>query len=222
MQSMTPALFKGKSTLEASPRGPVNVKVYKIDSKTKTESLLKSFLPKLKYGTKFLPHRTKQYRACERAFSAQTCLIFQTNSILCSELNRLRLNLAESSIDLSYVKSTILQLFCKRFGNEGLQEICKGPILLAYGTSEPAKFKSAFSLIEGSSRLILLSGRIDGHVFTPKECRIMISDLPSKRELIAELISLFQSPMLRLTRILKSPIFDLKKVLDIRHRQLNP
>lgn len=220
MQSMTPAVFKGKLPADAPPRGPMNVRIYKIDSKTKTKSLLKSFLPRLKYGSKFLPYRTKQYQECERAFASQSCLILQMNSLCTSEINKLRSNLFEYAIKLAFVRSSILQNFCATFNHSDLQAICKGPILLAYGNVEPSGFKSALSLIEKTKKLVTISGRIEGKVFIPKECKMMINDLPSKKDSIIDLINTLHFPTKSLERLLNSLLNTLKLCLETRITQL--
>lgn len=57
MQSILPPIYNGKRPADEPPRGPVRVRVFRINSQTKTQSLARAFTPRFSYDTEFPPKK---------------------------------------------------------------------------------------------------------------------------------------------------------------------
>lgn len=94
---------------------------------------------------------------------------------------------------------------------------------MAYATKdtvEPHDIKPFFEQIEDSKKLLLVSGRIYKQLFSPEECRRIIKEMPSRKQLFSELVSILQSPVRNIVGIMSSPMTQLARLLEARRRQL--
>lgn len=137
-----------------------------------------------------------------------------------SETMRIRADLMKQKLYLKFVKPTLLRLELERNNYHELASVIKGQIVLAYSSEEPSKLKNALQTIIDPKRMFLLSGRIDGQVWTPKNCLEIIRTIPSRQVMMNEVVGLLEGPMGQLASLLGSPFSSLVHAMQARASQM--
>ena len=72
---------------------------------------------------------------------------------------------------------------------------------------------AVFEFAKSHENMKVSAGYLDGKVLSDKELKIL-SNLPSREVLIAQLLGTLQTPMVNLVSVLQAPMRDLVGVLD--------
>lgn len=132
-------------------------------------------------------------------------------------INELRRRFREQKIEYRVVKNTITKLAGERTGMEGISDILEGPTAIAFGYDDPlvpARVLEEY-IRTTRSTLRIRGALMDGAVLDGSEV-MRLATLPSREELLAQLVSQMQAPISRLASILLSPVQGLATVLGRR------
>ncbi len=126
----------------------------------------------------------------------------------------LRSQFFQADVEYSVAKNTLLKLAASENEIEGLDDILNGPTAIAISYDEPtspAKVIKAFSKEHDKPEVkaILFEGDVlDGAEFK------RLADMPSKTELLSQLASMLQSPMVKLANMLNAPMMNVANALN--------
>ena len=128
--------------------------------------------------------------------------------------NDLRKKLRENEIEFRVIKNTLTYLAADAAQKPEVKNIVKGPTAFVFGYGDPTE--TAKSLTEyiriARSPLKILGAILDNRRLDPNQVS-ELSNLPSRDELIAQLLGSLQSPIASLIGQLGSPIQKLSTVL---------
>ncbi len=119
-----------------------------------------------------------------------------------------------ADVEYTVAKNTLLKIAAKENNIEGLDEFLNGTTAIAISyddPSSPAKVIMAFSKEHNKPNVkgILF----EGNVLSGDEFQ-RIANLPSKPELLSQLVSMFQSPLTKLVGTLSAPMMNTVNVLN--------
>jgi len=137
-----------------------------------------------------------------------------------TSLNELRRRFREQKIEYRVVKNTITKLAGEKTGMEGINDILEGPTAIAFGYDDPlvpARILEEYIRTTRSS-LTIRGALMDGTVLQGSDV-MRLATLPSREELLGQLVRQMQAPISRLASILLSPIQGLATVLGRRLEQ---
>lgn len=221
MQSILPPIFTGKRPIDEAPRGPVRVRVFRLNSQTRTESLARAFTPRWAYQTEHHPHKMIQLHECREALSSAVCLVYATSGMGAAETTALRAKLNEEGVRTKFAKPALLRLALHDKGFPGLAALSKGQLLLVHHpTMEPSELKKAFQTVQTNKRMILISGIVEGTVWSPAQIVRLVEQIPSRAAMMGELVHLVASPMRQFVGCLEHPLNQMVRSLEGRIDQI--
>ncbi len=146
-----------------------------------------------------MPTPAKQEAIAElhRVFSsARAAVLANYQGIKATEMTRLRRHLKERRLDFRVIKNTLAQKAAPQTPFEGLESRFQGPVSLLVSYEDavaPAKALDDFAKSGAEKTPEVLCGVVEGKPVTAEEVKALAS-LPSKEQLIAQMLSVMQGP----------------------------
>jgi len=136
-----------------------------------------------------------------------------------SEATELRARLAKVDASLKVVKNTLAKIAAAEAGVEGLDELLQGPTAIAYCHGDPVRAaKTIQDFIKEKKKAAVRGGKLQRSMLTAPEVE-RLAALPSREQLIAQLVGTIASPLTGLVGVLNGPIRGLVMVLGQVHEQ---
>lgn len=130
------------------------------------------------------------------------------------EISSLRKNLKENKGELKVVKNSLILLAIKTNSGKKIEEILKGPTAFIFGFDDIVPLiKLVVNFKRKIASLKIKGAILEDEVFREEEIE-KIASLPSKEELIAKIVFLFNSPLIKLINILINPLRQFIYVLE--------
>ena len=142
--------------------------------------------------------------------------------IAVNEMVDLRSRMRAAGVEFTVVKNTLMDLAAEAAERPQVKEIVQGPTVVAFGYGDPQEVAKAVSEYVRTSRSTLsVQGAVleVGPVLLPAEVN-RLAMLPSKTQLVANLMGQLQAPLQRLVTVLNGPLQNLGSLLQARVRQL--
>ena len=138
-----------------------------------------------------------------------------------TDMTSLRRALRDKEVRYKVVKNTLAYIAADNVGKPELKEIIQGPSAIAFGYGEPTDPAKALSefIRETRSPLEIRGAVLDGRVLDSAQVE-QLASLPSKDELVAQMLARMQSPISGLVNVLNGPIAGLARVLQGRIDQI--
>ncbi|MFQ6612038.1 MAG: 50S ribosomal protein L10 [Fidelibacterota bacterium] len=130
------------------------------------------------------------------------------------DINQLRRQFFKSDVQFRIAKNTLLKIAAKNNQLGGMEEFLSGPTAIAFSFNDPVNPAKVLKSFTKDHDLPSVKGIIfEGKIFSGDKFRT-IADLPSREELLAKLLALLQSPLVKLMWGLKSPMSGLGHALN--------
>jgi len=134
-----------------------------------------------------------------------------------ASLTDLRRRLRDRGCELRVVKNSLASLAAQNIGHVFLSEVIQGPTALVMGFDDGLAPAQVLEEYQRATRTRLtVHGGIMGVVRLSPQQVTVLATLPSREQLIAQLLGQLQAPLVRLAYVLKDPIQGLAIVLQ-RH-----
>ncbi|MCH7855035.1 MAG: 50S ribosomal protein L10 [Proteobacteria bacterium] len=148
-----------------------------------------------------------------------TAVVAEYRGLSVAEMTELRMSARDSGVYLRVVKNTLARLALKGTDFECMQDILKGPILLAFAKEDPgaaARVIKNFAKEHDALKAVSLS--IGGQLL-PGSDLAKLADLPTLDQARGMLLNLMMAPMTQLVRTLAEPPAMLARTLSARAEQ---
>jgi large subunit ribosomal protein L10 len=130
-----------------------------------------------------------------------------------AEATELRARLAKADASLKVVKNTLAKIAAGEAGVEGLTELLQGPTAIAYCHGDPARVAKVIQdFIREKKKAVIRGGKLQRSVLNAADVDT-IATLPSREQLIAQVVGLLAAPLTGLVTVLNGPIRGLVVVL---------
>lgn len=130
-----------------------------------------------------------------------------------AEATELRKRLRKVDTDLKVVKNTLGKIAAANAGVEGVDELLAGPTAIAYVHGDPAKSaKTIQDFIKEKKKSAIRGGKLQRSVLNAAQIEALAA-LPSREQLMAQVVGAIASPLQGLTNVLSGPIRGLVAVL---------
>lgn len=147
---------------------------------------------------------------------AKTFFLVDYQGLSAGELNSLRSKLRESGARLLVAKNTLINVVLKANGVEDFGETLKGPsalVLIDDDPVAPAKVLTDFAKEQAKELPAAKGGMLQGKVVAASELQ-RIATLPSRDQLLSELLGVMQAPLQQLVGVLEGPQRNLVGVVQ--------
>ena len=172
-----------------------------------------------------MPTQAKIERVTELKEKLESCSIALTTGyagISVNDMTDLRRRLRDAGVEFIVVKNTLVNLAAEEAQVPQFSEIVEGPTAIAFGYDDPVNTARAVNdYIRATRSPLSIRGAImgPGPILPANEVE-RLATLPSKPQLMANLLGQIQSPISRLLGVLNGPLQNLDGLLQARIRQL--
>ncbi len=135
--------------------------------------------------------------------NAESVVITEYLGLTVAEVNDLRNRIREAGASIRVTKNRIARLAVKGTKFEGLADLFKGPVALAYANDPIAACKACVEFAKTNEKLVIVGGALSTKALTVDEIKELAA-IPSMDELRAKLIGLLQAPAAKLARVTKA------------------
>ncbi len=147
-------------------------------------------------------------------FSGSTAIyVTHYSGLSVAEITDLRKQLRETGAVHRVAKNTLAIRAAKQAGIEGLESHLSGPTAITISKGDiVASAKVLVTFSKAHPHMVILGGVVEGKPATSKDVSV-IATLPSKEELVSQLLGTLNSPVTGLARVLNGPTTSLVRVL---------
>ena len=132
-------------------------------------------------------------------------------------ITKLRKEFVSKDVEFTIAKNTLIKLAAKDVGIDGLDEFLSGPTAIALSFNDPTgPAKVIKSFLKDFDKPSVKGMILDGQIFQAEEFE-KIANLPTREQLLSQLVGMLNSPMSKLSSTLGSPLSGLLGTL----KQLN-
>ena len=147
---------------------------------------------------------------------AKSAIVANYQGIDAEGIRALRVHMRNRSVDFRVVKNTLARRAVKDTSLEVLGEDFKGPISILVGFEDavaPAKALADFAKSGAAKSPEVICGVVEGKKVSPGEVQAL-AELPSREELISQMLSVFQGPTTNFAGVFSSLLRKLVGTLD--------
>ena len=148
--------------------------------------------------------KTELLNALHEVFSnAESVVITEYLGLTVAEADELRNKVRAVGASLRVTKNRIARLAVKDTKFEGLADLFKGPVAMAYASDPISACKACVEFAKNNEKLIIVGGAMGAEALTIAEIN-RLATIPSMDELRAKLVGLIQAPAAKLARVTKA------------------
>lgn len=134
---------------------------------------------------------------------AESVVLAEYIGLTVAEAEALRKKIREAGASLRVTKNRIARLALKDTKFEGLTDLFKGPVVMAYASDPIAACKACVQFAKENEKLVIVGGALSDKMLTMDEIKELAS-IPSMDELRAKLVGLLQAPASKVARVCKA------------------
>ncbi len=148
--------------------------------------------------------KTELLNTLHEVFSnAESVVITEYLGLTVAEADELRNKVRDAGASLRVTKNRIARLAVKDTKFEGLADLFKGPVAMAYASDPIAACKACVEFAKNNEKLVIVGGALSDKALTLDEIKALAA-IPSMDELRAKLVGLLQAPAAKLARVTKA------------------
>ena len=148
--------------------------------------------------------KTELLNMLHEVFSnAESVVITEYLGLTVAEADELRNKVRDAGASLRVTKNRIARLAVKDTKFEGLADLFKGPVAMAYANDPIAACKACVEFAKNNEKLVIIGGALSDKALTLDEIKELAA-IPSMDELRAKLVGLIQAPAAKLARVTKA------------------
>lgn len=134
---------------------------------------------------------------------SQAVIIAHYRGLTVAEMSELRAKARQLGAELRVTKNRITRLALKGTSFEGLGDLFKGPVIMAYSSDPISACKLCVEYAKENEKFLVVGGALNTGVLTNAEIE-RLATIPSMDELRAKIIGLLQAPGAALARVTKA------------------
>ena len=157
----------------------------------------------------------------DRMTRASIAISADYRGLTVAQLTDLRRALRPANVEVQVVKNTLAGRAAIAAGRPEMSEIVQGPTAIAFGFGDPVAPVKALTehLRARRMQLNILGGWMEGKVLNRAEVE-SLATLPSKEQLIADVVGKLQSPLYNFAGLLQASIRNFAALIESRATQL--
>jgi large subunit ribosomal protein L10 len=138
-----------------------------------------------------------------------------------AQITELRRALRPADVEVKVVKNTLAIMAAEEAGRPEMKDLLQGPTALALGFGDPVAPVKALTEHLRARRLQITihGGWLEGRILNRAEVE-SIATLPSKEQLIADVVGKLQSPLYNLAGLLQASMRNFAGLVEARANQL--
>ena len=134
---------------------------------------------------------------------AESVVLAEYKGLTVAEADALRNAIREAGASIRVTKNRIARLAVKDTKFEGLADLFKGPIIMAYANDPISACKACVNFAKENEKLVIVGGALTDKALTIDDIK-QLASIPSMDELRAKLVGLLQAPASKVARVFKA------------------
>lgn len=139
-----------------------------------------------------------------------------------AQVTQLRSQLRQAGVEYRVLKNTLVRRAAHEVGIDGLDSFLEGPTAVAFSADPVAPAKVLSDFAKGVKTFTIKGGVVEGKVIDPEGVKAL-ADLPSREELLAQVLRGMQAPLAGMVNVLQGPIrkmgYALEEVRKLKEAQ---
>jgi large subunit ribosomal protein L10 len=128
-----------------------------------------------------------------------------------ADMQKLRAQMKQAGATVKVAKNSLAKIALEGTDVASIQDLMKGPTLIAYSSDPVAAPKVAVDFAKGNEKLVILGGAMGKTSLNPDGVKALAS-LPSLDELRAKIVGLIQAPATKIAQVVNAPAAKLARV----------
>ncbi|GAB4217440.1 MAG: 50S ribosomal protein L10 [Roseiflexaceae bacterium] len=153
---------------------------------------------------------------------AQLALVADYRGLSVAEITDLRKRLRESGAELIVAKNTLVWIAAQEAGREALEPFLAGPTAVAFSYGDVSKAAKAISDFNRGPKQLVVRGGVLGKSPLGTNALEQVSALPSREQVIAQIVGGVASPLSGVVGALNGVIANVLYAVQARIDQLQP
>jgi large subunit ribosomal protein L10 len=150
----------------------------------------------------------------EKFKTAKMTIVTQYRGLTVAQMTRLRREIRDASGEYHVIKNTLVRRALKDTGYGSLETMLEGPNGWVFAYKDPVTLSKALvKFSEDHEKLTIKGGMFEGQLMDAAKVKVL-AQMPSKPELQAQLLALFQAPATQLVRLIQEPAARIARLLD--------
>ena len=134
---------------------------------------------------------------------AESVVLAEYIGLTVAEAMAARNAIREAGASIRVTKNRIARLAVKDTKFEGLADLFKGPIIMAYADDPISACKACVNFAKENEKLVIVGGALSDKALTVNDIK-QLASIPSMDELRAKLVGLLQAPAAKMARVCKA------------------
>jgi large subunit ribosomal protein L10 len=144
----------------------------------------------------------------------QLAMVADYRGLTVAEMAELRQKMRESGAEIMVAKNTLIRLAARETGHQALEPLLDGPTALTLAYDDIAKVAKDLNDYVKASPKFTLRGGLLGHSLITADGLKEVAKIPSRIEVLGQIVGGLQSPLAGLLGILDAPARDLVGVIN--------
>ena len=128
-----------------------------------------------------------------------------------ADMQKLRAQMKQAGATVKVAKNRLAKIALDGTDVASIQDLMRGPTLVAYSSDPVAAPKVAVDFAKGNDKLVILGGAMGKTALNPDAVKALAT-LPSLDELRAKLVGLIQAPATKVAQLANAPAAKLARV----------
>ena len=157
----------------------------------------------------------EQVKELKETFSKAKAIYFtEYHGLNVGDITKLRSEFFKADVEYKVAKNTLIKLAAEQNKISGLDEVLIGSTAIAIAYTEPVAPAKVIKEFTKDNDLPTVKGILFDGEFLPGEEFNKLADMPSKEELLSQLVAMLNSPLQKLVSTLIAPIQNAVGVLN--------
>lgn len=159
-------------------------------------------------------------RAAKRELVSTLSDVFSNTSVVVvahykgltvADMQKLRAQMKQAGATVKVAKNRLARIALDGTDVASIQDLMKGPTLIAYSSDPVAAPKVAVDFAKGNEKLVILGGAMGQTVLDPDRVK-SLATMPSLDELRAKIVGLVNAPATKIAQVVNAPAAKLARV----------
>lgn len=150
----------------------------------------------------------------ERMSRMQLAVVTDYRGLTVAEITELGAKLREHGAEMLVAKNTLLRLAARQTGCEEIEPLLKGPTAVAFAYDDVAKVANFLNDYMRISKKASVRGGLLGKNRIPADGLEQVAKMPSRQEVLAQIVGGVQAPVAGLVGVIQAPVSDLVGIIS--------
>ncbi len=150
----------------------------------------------------------------EKMSRVQFAVVANYRGMTVDELSELRNRMRPKGAEVIVAKNTLLRIAARENGLEAIEPLLEGPTSVLFVYDDVAETAKLFNQYLKEQQKLEVRGGLLGKTLLQPDSLVDVEKLPSRMQVLAQIVGGIQSPLAGLVGVLNAPVADLVGVLQ--------